>query len=105
MIEIEEEQAEIDIRHYDLSRVTVEPRPNSSFALAVRCCLILRHTSLLITFVFQVPGLAEKRPSILKGDKVYLRKILGPELFDTSEFEGYVHRIERDYVILRFHSQ
>jgi helicase MOV-10 len=46
-----------------------------------------------------VPGLAEKRPSVIVGDKV-LVKHHGSR--STSWFRGYVHKVEQHRVGLRF---
>jgi helicase MOV-10 len=45
-----------------------------------------------------VPGLAEKRPSVLVGDKIYVRQV------NTNGhwYQGFVHRVEMDEVVLRF---
>ena len=48
-----------------------------------------------------VPGLAEGRPSLLVGDRVILSE---PSLSDHSpQYEGYVHDMMRDDVLLMFH--
>ena len=41
----------------------------------------------------EVPGLAERRPSVRVGDKVYA-KVAG----DQHDYEGYAHFVERDRV-------
>ncbi|TFK49292.1 P-loop containing nucleoside triphosphate hydrolase protein [Heliocybe sulcata] len=48
-----------------------------------------------------VPGLAEKRPSVLVGDRILVQRH-GSE--KGHWFEGHVHFVERDHVGLRFHS-
>ena len=45
-----------------------------------------------------VPGLAENRPSVLKGDHVVVHKA-----GEAKRFKGVVHRVERDSLKLRFH--
>ena len=47
--------------------------------------------------MFQVPGLAEKRPSLLKGDRLYVSTRRS-----DREFEGYVHQIQQEEVWLKF---
>ncbi|CAI7798861.1 unnamed protein product [Closterium sp. NIES-53] len=84
LLHVEELQMEADIRYYDLRGVTV--LPSREF------------------YQLTVPGLAEKRPSVLFGDRVYLtfaneegagrRRI---------EYQGFVHRVERESAMLRFH--
>jgi len=54
---------------------------------------------LLIASSLTVPGLAEKRPSVIVGDKV-LVKNHGSQ--STSWFSGYVHKVEQLRVGLRF---
>jgi helicase MOV-10 len=44
----------------------------------------------------QVPGLAEKRPSVLKGDALYV--VPEGQEGGKREWQGYVHRVERDQV-------
>ena len=46
----------------------------------------------------QVPGLAENRPSLTIGDRVLVTLASN----DSSEYEGFVHIIERDKVFLKF---
>ncbi|GJJ10625.1 hypothetical protein Clacol_004852 [Clathrus columnatus] len=48
-----------------------------------------------------VPGLAEKRPSVIIGDKILVQKTGGVE--SAKWYEGYVHRIHQLNVDLRFH--
>ncbi|EPQ53711.1 P-loop containing nucleoside triphosphate hydrolase protein [Gloeophyllum trabeum ATCC 11539] len=47
-----------------------------------------------------VPGLAEKRPSVLVGDRILVQRH-GSE--KGHWYEGHVHFVHRDYVGLRFH--
>jgi helicase MOV-10 len=46
----------------------------------------------------QVPGLAEKRPSVLRGDAMLVR----PSGSDDKPFEGFVHEIKDTSVDLHF---
>jgi hypothetical protein len=46
-----------------------------------------------------VPGLAERRPSVLKGDLIYLRVSLGKEKWECTRYEGVVAEV-RDTCIL-----
>ena len=57
-----------------------------------------------------IPGLAEKRPSVLKGDKIYVT-IAADETLDIEnpgkernvmEYEGFVHEVEETKVLLGF---
>lgn len=52
----------------------------------------------------EVPGLAENRPSVLKGDRIYVR-VYGsasnaePE---KKEYEGIVHEVENTRILVGF---
>lgn len=47
------------------------------------------------SFLLSVPGLAENRPSVLKGDKVFIRNS------DTRQvFETYVHQVLATQILL-----
>ncbi len=81
LLHLEEIQQEIDIRDFDLPRTCLRPF-GEYLALAV-------------------PGLAEGRPSVLVGDKIFLS--LPGELEDGPQYEGYVHEILREEVLLKFH--
>lgn len=48
-----------------------------------------------------MPGLAEKRPSVLIGDQMFVR----PARSEETPFEGYVHKIESTSVHLRFNNK
>ena len=52
----------------------------------------------------EVPGLAENRPSVLKGDRIYIRvygsdKSQEPE---KKEYEGIVHEVENTRILVGF---
>ena len=40
-----------------------------------------------------MPGLAERRPSVLKRDLIYLRVSLGKEKWERNEYEGVVAEV------------
>lgn len=74
----EEFQMEIDIRQYDMSNVAIT-RQNKHFSL-------------------NVPGLAESRPSVLRGDLITIQINS-----DKSKcFESYVDRVSLENAFLRF---
>ncbi len=81
LLHLEEIQQEIDIRDFDMPRTCLRPC-REYLALAV-------------------PGLAEGRPSVLVGDKIFLS--VPGELEDGPQYEGYVHDILREEVLLKFH--
>ncbi|GAQ77983.1 RNA helixase SDE3 [Klebsormidium nitens] len=47
----------------------------------------------------KVPGLAEKRPSVLYGDRVFVHLPGQPK----KEFEGCVHAVRLEEIVLKFH--
>uniref|UniRef100_A0A8D3CJ56 RNA helicase n=1 Tax=Scophthalmus maximus TaxID=52904 RepID=A0A8D3CJ56_SCOMX len=84
LLHLEEIQMEVDIRKYDLRDQTMTPDQSNKKLLALR-----------------VPGVAENRPSVLRGDCLRVSKSE-----DTVEpitvYNGYVHRVELDSVKLGF---
>ncbi|XP_077997664.1 putative helicase MOV-10 [Glandiceps talaboti] len=87
LLYIEEIQMEVDIKRYDLCGVTMEKRGR-----------LLR---------LEVPGLAENRPSVLKGDIIFaqVRTAKGPAGLDKKIYKGYVHNIEMEHVLVGFSMQ
>ncbi|XP_065937840.1 RNA helicase Mov10l1 [Magallana gigas] len=81
LLHLEEIQMDIDIREFDLSRVTM--RPVGEF------------------LGLGVPGLAEGRPSVLLGDKVMLSDPCDPQ---GPVYEGYVHEVLSEEVLLKFNN-
>eukprot|EP01127_Copromyxa_protea_P024214 TRINITY_DN9411_c0_g1_i1.p1 TRINITY_DN9411_c0_g1~~TRINITY_DN9411_c0_g1_i1.p1 ORF type:complete len:616 (+),score=114.53 TRINITY_DN9411_c0_g1_i1:777-2624(+) len=75
----EECQMEVDIRNYDMSGAKMTYIDNSTLKLSV-------------------PGLSEKRPSVLYGDQIFVT-LPGK----THEFSGYVHKVCESDVHLKFH--
>jgi hypothetical protein len=45
-----------------------------------------------------VPGLAERRPSVLKGDLIYLRVCLGKGEWERTEYEGGVADVADSFI-------
>jgi len=82
LLHCEEKQLETDIRHYDMEDV-----------------VITRTTTNL--YWLNVPGLEENRPSVMKGDKIYVRNATDP----NREFEGIVHQIQEQKVMLGFNNK
>lgn len=80
---LEECQMHLDIMSFDKRNATMEPTQGNY------------HLEL------DVPGLAENRPSVLRGDKVHVVKMV-----DGSPsgrwYEGYAHEIRMETVLLRF---
>ncbi|KAF5389777.1 hypothetical protein D9757_006011 [Collybiopsis confluens] len=76
----EEFQMDRDLEYYDINNASLS-RFNSYYYLVV-------------------PGLAEKRPSVLVGDRILVRKPNSPP---GHWFEGGVHVVRKEEVGLRFH--
>lgn len=78
---LEEIQMEEDIRNYDMEGVELEKVGG--------------------LYELEVPGLAERRPSVLYGDRIYLRSDS-----DTAiEYEGFVHYVKEKSVLLKMGSK
>ncbi|XP_071484918.1 putative helicase MOV-10 [Diadema antillarum] len=85
LLYIEEMQMQVDIRRYD--RHAQELRTDR------------RNPGML---KLHVPGLAENRPSVLKGDHLFARF---SDKSDTKSYKGYVHFVEQEDVVLGFASE
>ncbi|KAL6005174.1 hypothetical protein ACLOJK_005736 [Asimina triloba] len=83
LIIMEELHLEEDMRAHDMENVTMKR--------------IGRHFLAL-----EVPGLAEKRPSLVCGDFIFAKPV--NEDFDggSRPYQGYIHRVEADQVFLKF---
>ena len=77
-------QMEVDIRTFDMEGVPLDgyTRPG--------------------LLGIEVPGLAEHRPSVLRGDAVLVRRAGGSRL-GQSQFRGYAHMVHLAEVFLKFH--
>ena len=84
LMHFEEIQMEYDIRKYDMEAVTMNVSSDNRRLL-----------------VLEVPSLAENRPSVLKGDRLYVR-INNNGLSGDREFQGYVHNVKLLEVTLGF---
>ncbi|KAK3587543.1 hypothetical protein CHS0354_004830 [Potamilus streckersoni] len=82
LLHLEEIQNEIDIRDFDMDRVCMR-RVGEYLGL-------------------KVPGLAEGRPSVLIWDKILLTDPTDP---DGPCFEGFVHEVLSDEVLLKFNPE
>ncbi|XP_062852676.1 putative helicase mov-10-B.1 [Trichomycterus rosablanca] len=84
LLHLEEIQMEEDIKKYDLYEQTMTRDKNNKSLL-----------------VLQVPGVAENRPSVLRGD--YLTVCLSDDKYQPiTMYKGYVHRVELDTIKLGF---
>ncbi|XP_034979014.1 helicase MOV-10 [Zootoca vivipara] len=84
LLYLEEIQMEVDIRRYDKSDVCMEADKNKPF------------------LVLQVPGVAENRPSVLRGDHILVTLAEDRGKHPIVQYKGYVHAVEWDKLKLGF---
>ncbi|NWV38852.1 SDE3 helicase, partial [Grantiella picta] len=85
LLHLEEIQMEADIRHYDMQDVTM---------VQDRALLVLN-----------VPGVAENRPSLLRGDHLFAHLSSERDHSPLVRYKGYVHSVELEKVKLGFSSK
>lgn len=85
LLHIEELQMEVDIRHYDMEDATLAPDDQRRGHLALK-----------------IPGLAEGRPSVIKGDQVFVRMKDSEGVLEDIEYSGFVHVVRLNDVLLKF---
>ncbi|KAM8988162.1 LOW QUALITY PROTEIN: helicase MOV-10 [Ara ararauna] len=85
LLHLEEIQMEVDIRRYDMQDVPM-----------------VQDRGLL---VLDVPGVAENRPSVLKGDHLFANLSSERDLSPLVQYKGYVHGVELEKVRLGFSSK
>lgn len=83
LIIMEEIQLEDDMSTYDMECITMRRRGNNFLSL-------------------EVPGLAERRPSLVHGDSIFARLASEQGEGATTVYQGFVHRVEADEVYLKF---
>ncbi|XP_012690883.1 putative helicase mov-10-B.1 [Clupea harengus] len=84
LLYLEEIQMEVDIKKYDMHRQTMTQDKSNKKLL-----------------ILKVPGVAENRPSVLRGD--YLKASKTDDMTQPlTVYKGYVHRVELDSVKLGF---
>ncbi|NXF64323.1 SDE3 helicase, partial [Ciccaba nigrolineata] len=90
LLHLEEIQMEVDIRRYDMQDVTM-----------------VQDRALLVLDVcpVQVPGVAESRPSVLKGDHLFVHLSSERDHSPLVQYKGYVHGVELEKVRLGFSSK
>ncbi|KAF8520941.1 P-loop containing nucleoside triphosphate hydrolase protein [Hysterangium stoloniferum] len=84
LLHVEEVQMNIDIQRYDDEDVPMDPVPGLPF------------------YRLPVPGLAEKRPSIIVGDRILFQN--KSSATTGKWFEGFVHRVRLSDVDLKLHT-
>ncbi|XP_010522289.1 PREDICTED: probable RNA helicase SDE3 [Tarenaya hassleriana] len=77
---MEEIQLEEDMRAYDMENVSMKRRG--------------------LYLSLEVPGLAERRPSLVHGDFIFVRHAFDDGTDKT--YQGFIHRVEADEVHLKF---
>ncbi|NWW93425.1 SDE3 helicase, partial [Rhynochetos jubatus] len=85
LLHLEEIQMEVDIRRYDMQDVPM---------VQDRALLVL-----------DVPGVAENRPSVLKGDHLFAHLSSERAHSPLVQYKGYVHSVELEKVRLGFSSK
>ncbi|XP_030640613.1 putative helicase mov-10-B.2 [Chanos chanos] len=85
LLYLEEIQMEVDIKKYDMKEQPMVRDINNKNLL-----------------VLKVPGVAENRPSVLRGDHLLVTKSAEHHLKPPTKYKGYVHRVEMDQVKLGF---
>ncbi|XP_058712110.1 helicase MOV-10 isoform X2 [Poecile atricapillus] len=85
LLHLEEIQMEVDIRRYDMQDVTM---------VQERALLVLN-----------VPGVAENRPSLLRGDHLFAHLSSERDHSPLIQYKGYVHSVELEKVRLGFSSK
>ncbi|XP_019402364.1 PREDICTED: putative helicase MOV-10 [Crocodylus porosus] len=85
LLHLEEVQMEVDIRRYDLQDTPMVHDPNNNQLL-----------------ILKVPGVAENRPSLLRGDHLFSTLSKERGCRGLVQYKGYVHRVELDRVKLGF---
>lgn len=83
LLYIEEHQSAIDLERYDQENVLLKP-PGSKGG---------------VLYSLEVPGLAEKRPSVILGDRILVKPHASTK---PKWWQGYVHRVGLTEVGLRF---
>ncbi|XP_070601729.1 helicase MOV-10 isoform X2 [Erythrolamprus reginae] len=85
LLHLEEIQMEVDIHRYDMENVSmVKDKYNKRL------------------LVLKVPGVAENRPSVLRGDHLFVSLSDAQPKYKFPFYKGYVHAVELDQVKLGF---
>ncbi|MCD7466102.1 hypothetical protein HAX54_002501 [Datura stramonium] len=82
LLAIEEIKMEEDMRDYDMESVTMKRRGPQFLSL-------------------DVPGLAERRPSLVYGDYI-LARLATADASEITPYQGYIHRVEAEEIYLKF---
>ncbi|KAA8548661.1 hypothetical protein F0562_000345 [Nyssa sinensis] len=82
LLVMEEIKMEEDMREYDMECIYMRKKGPQFLTL-------------------EVPGLAERRPSLVYGDYIFA-KLASEDANDSSPYQGYIHRVEAEEVYLKF---
>uniref|UniRef100_A0ACB8F5S3 Uncharacterized protein n=1 Tax=Sphaerodactylus townsendi TaxID=933632 RepID=A0ACB8F5S3_9SAUR len=85
LLYLEEIQMEVDIHRYNMEDVCMEKDPQRRNLL-----------------VLKVPGVAENRPSVLRGDHLFVTLADDRGQSPVVQYKGYVHAVELEKVKLDF---
>ncbi|XP_025018774.1 putative helicase MOV-10 isoform X1 [Python bivittatus] len=85
LLHLEEIQMEVDIHRYDMKKASM---------------FIDKHNKKLL--VLKAPGVAENRPSVLKGDHLFVSSVEGHTKYPVTLYKGYVHAVELAEIKLGF---
>lgn len=114
LLHLEEVQMEVDIRRYDLQNTPMVHDSDNKRLLVLKVRAGAREeghglpgaaggASLSPTELFsQVPGVAENRPSVLRGDHLFATLSSERGRRGLVQYKGYVHRVELERVKLGF---
>ncbi|KAH7924376.1 P-loop containing nucleoside triphosphate hydrolase protein [Leucogyrophana mollusca] len=97
---VEEFRMERDLEHYDILDALLRDKPTFDIERRAggKLIAITRRDPY---YYVDVPGLAEKRPSVLVGDRILVQKCGAAE---GRWYEGGVHVVHKTEVGLRFHA-
>lgn len=82
LVIMEELKLEDDMRSFGMENVTMRRKGTQYLTL-------------------NVPGLAERRPSLVHGDSIFV-KLASDEAGCSTPYQGYIHRVEADEIYLKF---
>ncbi|PKU67749.1 probable RNA helicase SDE3 [Dendrobium catenatum] len=83
LINIEEIHLGVEMRAHDMESVSMRRRGGLFLSLVV-------------------PGLAERRPSLVQGDYIFVQLATGKPDSCSRPYQGYIHKVEADEILLKF---
>lgn len=84
LLYMEEHQTDVDMEFF-----TMENVPFNSHG----------HNGLIS---IEVPGLAENRPSVLRGDQILVQKMFNQKVIEHTEYQGYIHDVQQTRIFVGF---